>query len=198
MEAYRDDALFLCRGNRPRSNDAYDPDGLVIRAGPKRLAKSGLFSILHLSIHVESAPRVHLDEQMLSSHGIDPPLPYLSGLAQQCLINRFLPSILSPLSTRPSNLKTFSPYLLSSSVTWYHPPFPNFLHLFFFFFRSPQILFPKIYIQQLGAYISQYLPVLPRFSLLTLYNRTIGRIGKFRRASDNDRWSPVLCYTPAV
>lgn len=41
-------------------------------------------------------------------------------------------------------------------------------------------------------------PVLPRFSLLTLYNRTIGRIGKFRRASDNDRWSPVLCYTPAV
>lgn len=88
---YIDDALFLCRANRPLSNDAYDPDGLVIRTGPKRLAKSGLFSIVHLSVHVESASRIHLDEQMVSSHD---PLPYLSGLTQQCLINRFLPPIL--------------------------------------------------------------------------------------------------------
>lgn len=39
----------------------------------------------------ESASRIHLDEQMVSSHD---PLPYLSGLTQQCLINRFLPPIL--------------------------------------------------------------------------------------------------------
>lgn len=58
--------------------DAYDPDALVIRAGPKRLAKSGLFSIVHLSIHVESAPRIHLDEQMVSSH--DDPLAILFGI----------------------------------------------------------------------------------------------------------------------
>lgn len=47
------------------------------------------------------------------------PLPYLSGLAQQCLINRFLPSILSPLyATFQFQDLRISPYLLFSSVTY--------------------------------------------------------------------------------
>lgn len=145
-----DDALFPCRANRPRSNDAYDPDGLVIRTGPKRLAKSGLFSIVHLSVHVESASRIHLDEQMVSSHD---PSPYLSGLAQQCLINRFLPpDFIITLCDLPPNFKTFvRQSIFSSNHFWslisrrrftnYHPKYRTIIFTFLLISRPTFSLF---------------------------------------------------------
>ena len=83
---------FSRRTNRPRSSDGYDLDSLAIRAGPKRLAKHGLFSIVNLSVRVESTST---EQCFVFCEWYRPTILARRSALQQRLINHFLPPIFS-------------------------------------------------------------------------------------------------------
>lgn len=92
---------------------------------------------------------------MVSSHD---PLPYLSGLAQQCLINRFLPSILLLLYSFQFQDFRINPYLFSFF------PWTIFNYLLWLFY------YPQYKISPNRSKSYNNFPLLPSSFTFLLYN----------------------------